>query len=191
VRAVAEGLTAHGFIVDGSAWEEDRCLTVAGLRGTTCDITVENSGFVTWEYLSAGSADPDRVAGRVVHLLTGRPPLPCRRRDSRPEPRTGLKGLVGRRLAARGLAVSLEVYEDQVSYEVSAEISVTNPGCPERGRVHVADNGALLWECDSEEHGIDTGAIVGVIAAIVTGDIAQGCVERARTAPPAGGSENR
>jgi hypothetical protein len=57
------------------------------------------------------------------------------------------------------MAVCLEVYEDQFSYEVSAEILVTNRDRPERGRMHVADDGALMWECDLGEHGIDTGAI--------------------------------
>ncbi len=83
------------------------------------------------------------------------------------------------------MAVRLEIFEDQVSFEVSAEISVTNPHCPERGRVHVADDGALMWECDSGEHGIGTEAMVDVIAAIVSGGIGQGCVER--TAPAPGG----
>jgi hypothetical protein len=183
MRAVEEKLAAHGFHVDGPEWEAGRCLTVTGLSSTTCEITVEDSGLVSWEYLPGGSADPDMVAGRVVHLLTGRPPLPCRRRDPRPEPRTGLKGLVGRRLVARGMKVCLEIFEDRASFEVSAEISVTSPRCPERGRVHVADDGALMWECDSGEHGIDTGAMVDVIAAIVSGDIGQGCVQRTVPAP--------
>ena len=183
MRAVAEELAAHGFGVDGPEWVEGRCLTVTGLGGATCDITVEDSGLVSWEYLTGGSADPDMVAGRVWHMLTGRPPLPVGRGDPGPEPRTGLKGLVGRRLVARGMAVCLEIFEDRVSFEVSAEISVTNPDCRERGRVHVADDGALMWECDSGEHGIGSVAMVGVIAAIVSGDIAQGCVERKGSAP--------
>jgi hypothetical protein len=183
MRAVKNRLAAYGFDVDGPESEAGRCLTITGLSRTTCDITVEDNGLVTWEYLPGGSADPDMVAGRVVHLLTGRPPLPLRRRDPGPEPRTGLKGLVGRRLVARGMAVRLEIFEDQVSFEVSAEISVTNPRCPERGRVHVADDGALMWECDSGEHGVDAGAMVGVIAAIVSADIGQGCVQRTVPAP--------
>jgi len=185
MRAVKNRLAAYGFDVDGPESQAGRCLTITGLSDTTCDITVEDSGLVTWEYLPGGSASPDMVAGRVLHLLTGRPPLPCRRRDPGPEPRTGLKGLVGRRLVARGMAVRLEIFDDQVSFEVSAEISVTNPRCPERGRVHVADDGALMWECDCGEHGIGTEATAGAIAAIVSADIEQGCAER--TAPAPGG----
>lgn len=191
MRAVAEKLAAHGFAVQGPEWDEDRCLTVTGLRGTTCDITVDDGGSVTWEYRPGGSADPDTLADRVVHLLTSRASLPYQRQDLCPEPRAGLKGLVGRRLMARGLAVCLEVYEDHLTYEVSAEISVTHPGYPERGRVHVADDGALTWECDYGDHGIDTGVMAGVIAAIVAGDIAQGCVERTEPGPAGGGRETR
>jgi hypothetical protein len=183
MRAVEKRLAAHGFHVDGPEWEEGRCLTVTGLDGTTCDITVEDSGLVSWKYLPGGSTDPDLAAGRVWHLLTGRPPLPCRRGNPDPEPRTGLKGLVGRRLVARGMTVCLEIFEDRTSFEISAEISVTNPRCPERGRVQVADDGVLMWECDYGEHGIDTRAMVDLIAAIVSGDIRQGCVQRTAPAP--------
>jgi hypothetical protein len=48
MRAVAEALAAQRFAVAGPDWEEGRCLTVTGLRDTTCDITVEDCGFVTW-----------------------------------------------------------------------------------------------------------------------------------------------
>ena len=183
MRAVEKRLAAYGFDVDCPEWETGRCLTVTGLSGTTCDITVEDSGLVTWEYQPGGSADPDMVAGRVLHLLTGRPPVPARQPDPGPEPRSGLKGLVGRRLVAQGMTVRLEIFEDRSSFEVSAEISVTSPRCPERGRVHVADDGALMWECDSGEHGISTGAMADVIAAIVSGDIRRRCAERTSPAP--------
>jgi hypothetical protein len=164
MRTVADKLGAHGFDVRGPDWEEGRNLTVTGLRDTMCEVTVEDSGFVIWEYRPRDSADPDKVAARVMRLLTDdSPAVPAKWLD-RPEPRTALKGLVGRRLEARGMAVCLEVYEDQVAYEVAAEISVTNPGRPERGRVHVTDDGALTWECGYEEHDSDTRAIAGLIA---------------------------
>jgi hypothetical protein len=182
MRAVAEKLAARGFDVRGPDCEDGRSLTVTGLHDTMCEVTVEDSGLVAWEYRPGDSADPDKVAARVMRLLTnGRPAVPARRQD-RPEPRTALKGLVGRKLETRGLAVCLEVYEDRVAYEVAAEISVTNPDCPERGRVHVTDDGALMWECGYEEHDSDTEAIAGLIAAILAEDIAQGCVQRGQAA---------
>ncbi len=179
MRTVADKLAAHGFDVRGPDWEEGRNLTVTGLRDTMCDITVEDSGFVIWEYRPRDSADPDEVAARVMRLLTDDSPAFPARQDQ-PEPRTALKGLVGRRLEARGMAVCLEVYEDQVAYDVAAEVAVTNPDCPERGRVHVTDEGALMWECGFEEHDSDTRAIAGLIAAILAEDITQGCVQRGR-----------
>jgi hypothetical protein len=180
IDVAAKTLISHGFDVRGPDWEEGRSLTVTGLRDTMCEVTVEDSGFVIWEYRPGDSADPDKVAARVMRLLAdGSPAVPAKRLD-RPEPRTALKGLVGRRLEARGMVVCLEVFEDQVAYEVAAEVAVTNPDCPERGRVHVTDDGALMWECGFEEHDSDTGAIAGLIAAILAEDIAQGCVQRGR-----------
>jgi hypothetical protein len=44
--------------------------------------------------------------------------------------------------------------------------------------VNVTDDGELMWECGYGEHGSDTEAIAGLIAAILAEDIAQGCVQR-------------
>lgn len=70
-----------------------------------------------------------------------------------------------------------------MAYEVAAEISVTNPDSPERGRVNVTDDGELMWESGYEGHGSDIEAIAGLIAAILAEDIAQGCVHRGEAAP--------
>jgi hypothetical protein len=174
---VAETLTAHGFDVRGPDWEDSRLLKVMGLRDTTCEITVEDSGFVTWEYRpGAGDCiDPDKITGRVMHLLTsGERP----RWHGRAAPGAGLKGLVGCRLKAMGLRVCLDVYEDHDTYDVVAEIIVTNPGRPERGQVRVSDDGALMWECGYDEDTSDTAAVVGAIVTVLAGDIADGCVQR-------------
>ncbi len=39
------------------------------------------------------------------------------------------------------------VYADEQSFDADAEIVVTNPACPERGTVGVADHGAMWWAC--------------------------------------------
>jgi hypothetical protein len=217
---VAETLTAHGFDVRGPDWEDSRLLKVMGLRDATCEITVEDSGFLTWEYHpGAGDGiDPDKITGRVMRLLTsGERP----RWHGRAAPGAGLKGLVGCRLKTMGLVlqgqlgpvaregpghggdwptvgtassqvadgcvpvvlgVCLDVYEDHDTYEVVAEIIVTNPGRPERGQVRVSDDGALMWECGYEEDLINTATIANMMATILTGDIADGCVQRGELA---------
>jgi hypothetical protein len=51
-------------------------------------------------------------------------------------------------LAARGLDVSLEVYEDKDFYDVGAAIVAVNPGTQEDASVRVDDDGSVTWECD-------------------------------------------
>jgi hypothetical protein len=184
VVVVAETLTAHGFDVRGPDWEDSRLLKVMGLRDVTCEITVEDSGLVTWEYFprAADGTDPDKIASRVQCLLTGTgAELPPWRRP-RAAPAAGLKGLVGGRLKAMGMAVCLDVYEDHDTYEVVAEIIVTNPARPERGQVRVSDDGALMWECGYEEDPSDAAAIAGVIVTVLARDLADGCIPSAELA---------
>lgn len=184
VDVVAEVLIAHGFDVRGPEWEDSRRLKVMGLHDATCEITVQDSGFVTWEYgpSSVDGTEPDKIASRVMRLLTGASAelSPCRR--PRAASAAGLKSLVGCRLKALGMAVCLDVYEDHDTYEVVAEIIVTNPARPERGQVRVSDDGALMWECGYEEDPIDTATIANMMATILTGDIADGCVQRGELA---------
>src|SRR5260370_38765631 len=124
MRAVADKLAVHGFDVRPPDWEEGRSLTVTGLRETMCEVTVEDSGFVIWEYRPEDSADPDKIAGRVMRLLTDDSPAFPATQD-RPEPKTALKALVGRRLEAQGLAVCLEGCEEQVADGVPARAAWT------------------------------------------------------------------
>jgi len=48
MHVVAEKLVAHGFDVCGREWEERGRLTVTNLPGATCEVTVEDHGFVAW-----------------------------------------------------------------------------------------------------------------------------------------------
>jgi hypothetical protein len=176
VCIVAGILGASGFGTRCTGWEESRTLAVTGLLDAACEVTVDDNGCFRWECYPRGCGDPDQMAGRVMRLLAGTSPPPPGGAHARPAPGTGL---VGRRLRVCGMAVSLEVYEDHTALDVAAEISVTNPGCPGRGRVLVSDEGALLWECDDE----DTAGLAADIAGILAADIAQGCLQRAAPAP--------
>jgi hypothetical protein len=186
LRVAAEILGASGFGTRRADGEASRTLIVTGLRDTACEVT-DDDGLFRWEYHPGTGADPDQMAGRVMRLLTGTSPAAPGARLARPAPRTGLKGLVGRRLREQGLAVSLEVYEDHVTLDVAAEVSVTNPGRPERGRVLISDEGWLLLECGYEA-GAGTAA---VIAAVLGDDIALGCVQRAEPALAGGAAGTR
>jgi hypothetical protein len=193
MRAVADKLAAHGFDVRGPGWAEGRCLRVTNLPGTTCDVTVEDDGFAVWEYWRGASkgADPDRLTGLVMRLLTG---------DSAGRPRAGaasrnftagLQGIVGRELRAKGLDVDLDVYADHASFEVVAEIVVTNPAHPERGQVRVGGEAGLMWESGyCGEPGTDAAAIADTIITVLAEDIEDGYVQRGEPVVACGGRGN-
>src|SRR6266542_440786 len=184
MRAVAARLAAHGFDVRGPAWAEGRRLMVTNLAGATCDVTAEDDGPVTWEYARGASegADPGMLAGLVMRLLTG----DNARRRSRVDRRdltAGLQSTVGRELKAKGLDVDLDIYADHASLEVIAEIVVTNPAQPERGRVRIGDELGLEWESGCcGDAGSDALAIADTIITVLAEDIEDGYVRRGEPA---------
>ncbi len=150
MRMVAAKLAAHEFDVREPEWPDSRRLMVTNLLGTTCDVTVDDGGGVTWEYWRGHSegADPDRLAGLVAWLLAsdegaGRP-----RRTAGRVVTAELPRIVGRALKARGLEVNLDVCADDHELLVVADVVVTNRAHPERGRVLVGDEVGLTWESD-------------------------------------------
>jgi hypothetical protein len=103
----------------------------------------------------------------VMHILGGY------EGDSMHAARTGrwltLKGAVGRTLREHGFRVDLEITQDTDYCEVSADIVVTSPDRPERGKVYLSDNGHVLWEWCSD---INPSRAASAIADVVTGCIA-------------------
>ncbi len=193
MRVMAGKLAAQGFDVSGPEWEEGRRLRITNLPGTTCEVTVEDSGFITWEYLRRASkgADVGRLTGLALHLLIPGRPYPPRPGGSARNDRTGLYGIVGRELEANGLTVDLEVYADHVSFEVAAEIVVADPAHPECGRVRISDEPGLAWECGLQEHPVDPAAIADAILTVLTADIADGYTRVGETALACSGQAPR
>ncbi len=192
MRMVAAKLAAHGFDVLGPELEESRRLTVTNLPGTTCEITVDDSGQITWEYWRGFSrdADPARVAGVAMRLLTDQGAGLPRTSTAAHVAGHGLQGIVGRQLEAKGMDVSLDVYADHTCFEVGAEIVVTNPSRPERGLVRVGDEAGLLWESGCHQTGSDPAAIADLIIAILADDIASGYIQRGEPALAGSGRGN-
>jgi hypothetical protein len=110
---------------------------------------VEDCGLITWEWhpAAAGGADPKQLADVASTLLTGQSVVYPRRGDSYGRPELTLKGIVGRELAARGLAVDLEVYRDEAYFDAHAAIVVTTSS-DSGAEVRITDNGCLSWERD-------------------------------------------
>ncbi len=171
MRAVAEKLAARGFGVRSPDWEESRRLTITSAERARCELTVEDGGSVRWDYRprTGRGTDPAEMTGLVLRVLgaagAGEP-------RTRARPGVSLKGVVGRALAARGLKVGMEVYEDPDFYDVGAEIVVINPARPERGQVRVSDDGDVTWECRYYDDS-DTALIVDAVAGIVTDGIGE------------------
>jgi hypothetical protein len=171
MRAVAEKLAARGFGVRSPEWEESRRLTITGAGRARCELTVEDGGSVRWDYRpgSGRGTDPAEMTALVLRVLgaagAGEP-------RTRARPGVSLKGVVGRALAARGLKVGMEVFEDPDFYAVSAEVVVSNPARPERGQVSVSDDGDLTWECRYYDD-CDAAQIADAVAGIVTDGIGE------------------
>lgn len=180
MRAVARKLAAHGFQVREPEWPESRRLIIPNLPGTTCDVTVDECGGVSWEYWhrAGKGADPDRLAGLVEWLLAPERAARPRRTAGRVIT-AGLQRTVGRALRARGLEVNLDVCVDDHELLVVADIVVTNPAHPERGRVLVGDDAGLTWESDYyTPTPQDPLAIADIIITVLEEDIEDGYVQR-------------
>jgi hypothetical protein len=145
MQAVAAMLRDNGVGVRFPAYSEGRCLSIVNAKRARSDITVHDNGYVMWEYwpFSGAKTEPANIAAVVLRVIGGRltgAALPQRRSLT-------LKGAVGRELRARGLDVSMLVYEDSDAFEVTGEIVAVNPTRPEDGRVWVTDEGSITWEC--------------------------------------------
>jgi hypothetical protein len=181
MRAVAEKLATCGFGVRSPEREGSRRLTITSAERARCELTVEDGGSVRWDYRprSGRRTDPAEMTRQVLRVLgaadTGQPrPRAC--------PGVSLKGVVGRALAAHGLKVGMEVYEDPDCYDVGAAIVVTNPALPERGQVRVSDDGDITWECRYYDDS-DAGQIADAVAVVFTDGIGDRAGTRRPTRP--------
>jgi hypothetical protein len=148
---VGGGLSSHGFHVEYPDDPESRLLTItrasAALR---CELSVEDTGDVQWDYPAPDNGDPDprRIADIATALLAGE--IGPRGWTGRGDSATTitLKGIVGLELRARGLTVELDVFRDDECLAVSAEIVVTAAHAGSRSQVSVDDSGAITWISD-------------------------------------------
>lgn len=144
MHAVADRLQSKGLDLRFPNYEEGRCLSIANAKGARSDITVEDCGYVLWEYwpLSQAKTNPADIAAVALGVLGGNITGP----GPSANPKVALKGAVGRELEDRRMSVTLAVYEDEKMFEVMAEIMAVNPNLPELGRVFVTDEGSITWE---------------------------------------------
>jgi hypothetical protein len=148
VRVVAEMLAGRGFEVQGPVPEDERHLAVVGAARARCEIGLDNGRLFSYYFPAAGAdTDPAELCGMVLRIL-GVDAGESARQYAYLHRGATLKGAVAREVQARGLDADLAVYEDDVFYDVVAEVILANPAKPECGAVRVTDDGTILWECD-------------------------------------------
>jgi hypothetical protein len=145
---VADGLSAHGFRVEYPDHPESMLLTIAnGSAVLKCELFVEDTGDIQWEYPAPGNGSPDprRIADIATALLTGE--AGSHEWTGRGDSATNitLKGIVGLELKARGFNVELDIFRDDDHFAVSAEIVVTAARAGGQSQVSVNDSGAITW----------------------------------------------
>ena len=149
-RLTAASLAAAGVQVTGP--DTDGRLVIA-FRAAQCELTVSDSADAElfWTPFAAEAADPHRVADLAAALLSGQPGT--RHPDTVSSGDITFKGIVGMDLRAAGFTVELNAYTDDYYYDVTADITVTDPRAGNTGAVYVTDDGGLTWHRDYwEDH---------------------------------------
>lgn len=166
---VADGLADEGFDVRDPIAENSQFLKVTNARHAYCEIVISEKDAVSWEYRSFdGGIGPDQISGMVLAILGA-----GGARDHAslsPRPGSTLKETVGAALRERGIRVGTWVVDPYESGDGYAEIRAENPAKPDRGSVHVSDEGMILWECRvrglavGDDHGMSPGEVAQAIA---------------------------
>lgn len=147
-RLIADSLNEQDFSVQDPAEEGDRLLRVVNARQAYSQVIISDTGVVTWEYIpfDGRRADPGQLVYMILGILNGEPGtvLAAPRRSAGPT----LRGMVGRTLRNCGMQVGLRnpPYND-LFCEVFADLVITSPSRPERGKVILTDEGMITWQC--------------------------------------------
>jgi hypothetical protein len=148
IQVFADELTDKGFDIRGPEWDRSQYLKITNVQGVLCDLAVRDDGIAEWCYhLCLGcQVDAAQITAMVLGMLGADAALGQGGVSSHRNLK--LKGTVGRALAELGMKVSLEVlFTDNYFYEVYSAIEASNPARPDRGRVQIADDSLIRWEC--------------------------------------------
>lgn len=179
---VADGLTDEGFDVRDPMAGNSHFLKVVNARRAYCEIIISEKGAVSWEYRCFdGGTGPAQIASMVLAIL-GAGVAESDHASLELQPGPTLKGSVGRALRERGMLVGTSVVGLDESCELYAEICITNPEMPNRGTVHVNDEGMIIWEC--RVNGPTAGDDQGIAPAELTRTIAAALQVGQRTGDP-------
>ena len=114
---------------------------VIARRAAQCELIVSDSADAElhWTPFAAEAADPHCVADLAAALLSGQ--AGARHPDTVSGGDLTFKGIVGMDLRAGGFTVQLNAYTDDYYYDVTAEITVTDPRAGHGAAVYVTDDG--------------------------------------------------
>jgi hypothetical protein len=167
--AVAERLSRHGLDVRFPQRAESCTLNVISAGNIRCDVIVDDEAGAAGECNIAPTKGitPARISPLVACMLGIEYTDPGRYAALRRG--VPLAGAVARDMVARGLHAAMDVIEDHESYQVFADVIISNPARPGRGKVHIGDDGWVYWECDRDEFPGGTDGFADTIARFLTG----------------------
>lgn len=170
MHVVADGLADQGLDILGQEWEEALYLKATNAWGALCEATVGPNDLFRWEYRSVDSnwTDPVQIAAMTMILLDADHAAQACNAPSLRYPGQTFKSAVGLIARAHGMhARFADVTRDDDLLEITAEVEITNPSRPGRGRVLATDS-AICWECkfagpNTSDAGLDATEIVETI----------------------------
>jgi hypothetical protein len=168
LSAMAEMLTRHGLTVRTTGCDGSRLLKVTGTGRAACDVIVAEDCYFTCEY-AAGRDRRTSAANtaRIVARMLGADYTSSQRYRHLHRGVTQA-GAVGREMKARGMTVTMSVLGDAETYSVFADIVITNPAKPERGKVHIENSGWVYWECYGDEIADGPADLADTVADVLT-----------------------
>jgi hypothetical protein len=115
-----------------------------------CDLLAEDCGRIDMELYppAGGGLAPEVVADIAAFLLEGKEGHGQDRESEDPGLNPSFRRIIGTMLRNRGLHVGLDVYEDSASFEVIAELEISDPVRAPGAIVRVSDDGTVAWEWD-------------------------------------------
>lgn len=166
--ALSEKLAAQGPKITGSLHPASQLVKVTGHAGAYCEVITADGQDVRCEYFPPreGHTRPYHMARAVACMLGTDYTGPAQYASLHRE--VTMASGVGREMKARGLAVDMDVIEDHEIYRVFADVVITNPEKPERGTVHIGDDGWTCWQCHAGELAGGTADLADTIADVLT-----------------------
>jgi hypothetical protein len=167
MNAFAERLASHGLKVTFPDRPESHRLKISATNGVRCEVIVDDDGAACeCSVTPARNTTPARIAPLVAQMLGAGYTDP--ERYAVLHRGVPLAGAVACEMTTRGLCAKMDVIEDHKSFQVFADVIISNPASPERGKVHIGDDGWIYWECYGGEIPGGTGAIADTIAGFLT-----------------------